>query len=194
LKNWLLMEIHLSRYNLNRKTQLEKHDFCRNGFNTFGGLVMGKSKKQVNTYLPSLPNTDIFQLVVAGDFTKVKRFWQFIKTSPEYRLSTDFRMLFDNLDQKGNMHIVMQVEETPFIKSHRNREESMVQIQDQKGKNMMFTLSDIQIVEMSGGVVYIRGKNFDIFADPFQDSRNDREVVDCTVVNEEATEDVLDNE
>jgi hypothetical protein len=45
----------------------------------------------------------------------------------------------------------------------------------------MFTLSDTQIVEMSGGVFYIRGKNFDIFADPFQD----REVVDCTVVDEE---------
>jgi hypothetical protein len=145
-----------------------------------GGLVMNKSKKQVNTYLPSLPNTDIFQLVVAGDYTKVKRFWQFMKTSPEYCLSTDFHMLFDNLDQKGNMHIVMQVEETPFCQLSRNREESKVQIRDQKGKNMMFTLSDTQIVEMSGGVVYIRGKNFDIFADPFQDSRNDREEVDCT--------------
>ncbi len=149
------MEIYTFGYNLLGKFLLVGNQYyC-------GGLVMDNN--EVNTNLPSLRNTDIFQLVVAGDYTKVMRFWQFLKIAPEYRLLKDFRMIFDNLDQKGDLHVVIQMEETTL---DRDREVCKVQIRDRQGKEMVFTLLDTQMVEMSDGMIYIRGKNFDIFADP----------------------------
>jgi hypothetical protein len=145
--------------------------------------VEQEQRKISNPSLPSLPSTELFQLTVAGSHKKVKRFWEFIKNTTAYRLSTDLHMVFDNLDHKGSMHIVMQLEETLSRQTRRNREESKVQMRDHNGKNILFTLLGAQIVEMSDGMIYIHGQNFDIFADPCQDSRDDREGLEATRID-----------
>lgn len=56
-----------------------------------------------NRNLPSLVNTNIFQLIVAGETRKVKRFWEFLETAPEYSLS--------NVSQKLSVDVQTQDEE-----------------------------------------------------------------------------------
>lgn len=144
---------------------------------------------QVNTLLPSLPRwkekeSKFFQVAVAGSLDKVKRFWEFMKFSG-YRLSCNYQKLFDHLDQKEDLHVVMQLEETPYFLSHFHRKESIIQIQTADGKNIEFPLLNVQNVEMLDGTIYIHGKSYDIFATPIHDGRNEVEVVTCTVVDAE---------
>jgi hypothetical protein len=144
---------------------------------------------QVNTLLPSLPRgkekeSNYFQVAVAGSLDKVKRFWEFVKFSG-YRLSCNYQKLFDHLDHKEDLHVVMQLEETPYFLSRFHRKESIIQIQTIDGKNIKFPLLDSQIVDMLNGMIYIQGKSYDIFANPIHDRRSEIEVVNCTVVDEE---------
>lgn len=141
---------------------------------------------QVNTSLPSLAKwkekeSNLFQLIVSGSFDKVKRFWRFLKYFSGYRLPSNYQKLFDHLDyQEQELHIVMQLEETPFFLSYLHRKESVVHIQTIDGKNIELPLLDVQLVEMLNGMIYIEGKSYDIFADPIHDQRNEIEIVPCT--------------
>jgi hypothetical protein len=143
-------------------------------------------KNQVNTSLPSLPKwkereANTFQLIVAGSFDKVKRFWGFLKTFSGYRLPHDYQMLFDQSDQEKDLHVVMQIEETPYTLANFEPKESTVRIQTKDGKQIAFSLLHTQIVNMQNGVFYIQGKSYDIFANPVLK----REVVPCKVVDVE---------
>jgi hypothetical protein len=124
------------------------------------------SSKITNPLLPSIVPQDVLQLTVAGEQQKVRGFWEYLKSSPAYRLTTDLHMVFDNLVNKGNMHIVLQLLENVEPRTDKNQAVSMVQIRDQHGQNILFTLLDAQIVEMLDGVIFIHGTNYDIFADP----------------------------
>jgi hypothetical protein len=140
-------------------------------------------ENQVNTSLPNSKEkeTNIIQLIVAGNFDKVKRFWRFLKTFSGYRLTHDYQMLFDQSDQKKDLHVVMQLEETPYTLTNFPPKESTVRMQTKDGKTIAFSLLHTQIVNMQNGVFYIQGKSYDIFANPVLK----REVVPCKVVDVE---------
>ncbi|MCH5584696.1 hypothetical protein MK805_06890 [Shimazuella sp. AN120528] len=140
--------------------------------------------KEKHTALPSLvtSKSSLLQLIVAGSVNRVKRFWRFLKSVSGYRFSTDYRLLLDHLDQQEEEHVVMQLEETPYLPTILDRKESIVQIESIEGKRITFALLDPLVVEMSGGMVYIHGKSYDIFANLIDKQRN-REVVDCRVID-----------
>lgn len=119
------------------------------------------------SYLPSLVEDTHFQLLVAGKVAKVKRFYQFIVDCPEYHISTQLGNFMEQLETKENLHLVLQLEETPAIK-RRDPEVSRIMIRDKKGKDIVFPLHHVEQVEMLPGVTYIKGKSYDIFADPNQ--------------------------
>ncbi|MCH5586059.1 hypothetical protein MK805_14045 [Shimazuella sp. AN120528] len=144
---------------------------------------------QVNTLLPSLPRlkkkeSNYYQVAVAGCLDKVKRFWEFMKFSG-YRLSCDYQKLFDHLVQKEDLHVVMQLEETPYFLSRFHRKESVVHIQTDDGRKIEFPLLNVQIVEMPNRMVYIQGKSYDIFANPDNNRRRESVLLDCKVVDSE---------
>ncbi len=123
----------------------------------------------------------LLQLIVAGNFDRVKRFWAFIKSFSGYRLVKDYRKLFEQSTHKEEVHMVMQMEETPYFLAQLRKRVSVIQMQTADGKLIEFPLLHTQIIEMLNGMVYIQGKSYDIFADP----NDQREVVSCTVVEEQ---------
>lgn len=143
--------------------------------------------KQENTSLPRIneKESNLLQLIIAGSFNKVKRFWEFLKSFSGYRLTKDYQELFDHSDQGEKLHVIMQVEETPYLLSYLDRKESTIRIQTTDGKVIEFPLLNVQVVEMLNEMTYILGKSYDIFANPIYEERDEVEVVTCTVVDTE---------
>lgn len=119
-----------------------------------------------NPLLPSILPEEVLQLTVAGKQPKVRDFWKFLKHSPIYQLMTDLQTIFDTVEHKDSMHIVLQLTEAKDKLASQSRRISNVQISDRKGQHISFTLLDTCVIEMLDGRVYIHGTNFDIFADP----------------------------
>jgi hypothetical protein len=142
---------------------------------------------QVNTSLPRIneKESNLFQLIIAGSFNKVKTFWEFLKSFSGYRLSKDYQELFDHSDRRKDLHVIMQLEEAPYLLSYLDRKASTVRIQTTDGKMIEFPLLNVQVVEMLNGMTYVQGKSYDIFANPIYKERNEVEVITCTVADTE---------
>lgn len=138
---------------------------------------MRSKDKQVNTQLPSLSDENVVQIMVAGETAKVERFWQFLVTSAQYRLTDSSRRWIDVSDQQQKMHVVMQLEEI----FNQQREEYTVQLETTNGQKINLLLSDAHVIEISDGKTYIHGKSYDIFSNPNRNGNRKREESELTL-------------
>lgn len=102
------------------------------------------------------------RLMVEGCRDKVRSFVEFLKISQQWRFYNQSRLSIGG----DELRIDYFFDENPYMKpTITSRQVSKLSITSENGEEIEFTLLDAEVVEMGNGVIYVHGKNYDIYTD-----------------------------